>query len=156
MEGQLDPIKISTSDNLSVGVAPSNATGSAIGNLSSDTISPTSPTRSRVKPTRDYMVNDPLDQYPILTRDPLSEVTRRERKALLGLSLLAVVVMKANLIPSELSAFGLKIDNIRSEWLIISLMALIGYFWIVFIVYAFSDFLGWRIAFWERVRARAH
>jgi len=90
MEGQLDPIKISTSDNLSVGVAPSNATGSAIGNLSSDTISPTSPTRSRVKPTRDYMVNDPLDQYPILTRDPLSEVTRRERKALLGLSLLAV------------------------------------------------------------------
>lgn len=155
MEGQSDPLKIHASDSLAVGVSPSSASESATEDLRADRIVPASPTNSRVKPNHGYFLIDPIDRRPILTKDPLSEATRRERKALLGLSLLAIVIMKANLIPSELSAFGLTIDNVRREWLIISVAALVGYFLIAFMAYAFSDFLGWRMSFWETVRERA-
>ncbi|MFO0700288.1 MAG: hypothetical protein U0236_13775 [Nitrospira sp.] len=155
MDGRLEPRKISASDTFSVGTSPSSAIGSVTGESPSDTMAPASATNFRIEPSHGYILNDPLGQHPILIKDPLSEVTRRERKAFLGLSVLAIAVMKANLIPSELSAFGVKIDNIKREWLIALLTAVVLYFLVVFMAYAFSDYLGWRIAFWEAVRARA-
>jgi hypothetical protein len=101
------------------------------------------------------VINDPLGKHPILIKDPLSEVTRRERKAFLGLSILAIAVIKANLIPNKISAFGVEIDHVNRGELVTLLTVVVFYFLMVFIAYAFSDFLGWRIAFWEGVRARA-
>ncbi|MGE0468147.1 MAG: hypothetical protein AB7L09_03695 [Nitrospira sp.] len=146
MKGQLDTKKNPDSGSLSLGEMSASASTSSSSSASVEHHS---------EPNHGYIVNDPLGKHPILIKDPLSEVTRKERKAFLGVSVLAIAVMKANLLPSELSAFGVKIDNIRREWLITMLTAIVLYLLIVFMAYAFSDFLGWRIAFWEGVKKRA-
>lgn len=49
----------------------------------------------------------------------------------------------------------MEIDHVNRGELVAILTAVVFYFLMVFIAYAFSDFLGWCIAFWEGVRARA-
>jgi predicted MFS family arabinose efflux permease len=70
-------------------------------------------------------------------------------------SILAIAVIKANLIPNRLTAFGVEIDHVKHQELVMVLTAIVLYFLLVFVAYAYSDFLGWRIAFWEARRASA-
>ena len=77
--------------------------------------------------------------------DPLSEVSRRERRGLLGLSLASVAIVYANLIPSQISAVGLTIDEINESALLLVLSLAVAYFLVAFVIYAYSDFVGWRL-----------
>jgi hypothetical protein len=172
MEGEQEPLKIQASDTVSVGSsAGASATDSA---RASDTISiGTKPLPSRsansARPNvtsrhpKNVDVNfpledargtrDPLGTYTVLIKDPLSEVTRRERRTFLGVSILAIAVIKANLIPNKITAFGVDIDHVKHQELVTILTAIVIYFLSVFVAYAYTDFLAWRIAFWDALRA---
>lgn len=83
----------------------------------------------------------------IRVRDPLSEVTRKERKALLAASLVGLFIAKTGLLPVEVSALGVKFD-LSDQRAILGVLALItAYFIIGFALYAASDFLTWYLTF---------
>lgn len=88
----------------------------------------------------------------VRVRDPLSEVTRRERRALLGTSLLALAVVKASLLPSEITALGVKLAASDQKSLLILLGFVILYFLGAFLVYGGSDLVAWRVAQRETLR----
>lgn len=95
---------------------------------------------------------------PVLAelRDPLSEVTRRERKALLGTSVLAVALVKAGLLPSEITALGVTLATSDQKSLLVLLGFVILYFLGAFLLYGASDLVTWRVtqreAFRETIR----
>jgi hypothetical protein len=83
----------------------------------------------------------------IRLRDPLSEVTRKERRLLLGISALGIVIVKSGLVPSKVEALGIQFTQTNQQALILALGAVIGYFLVAFVLYAASDLTAWRTAF---------
>jgi hypothetical protein len=79
-------------------------------------------------------------------RDPLSEVTRKERRTLLAVSAVGTVMVKANIVPQKISALGIDFGEINKTILLRSIALLAIYFLVAFSLYAVSDFLAWRIA----------
>jgi len=75
----------------------------------------------------------------IRLRDPLSEVTRKERRAVLGASAIGVVIVKSGLIPSRVSALGIEFNQTDQRALLVALGAVVTYFLIAFVVYGVSD-----------------
>lgn len=47
----------------------------------------------------------------IRVQDPLSGVTRSERKILLGVSVIAIAIVKTGLIPTKISALGIEFSQ---------------------------------------------
>ena len=82
-----------------------------------------------------------------LVKDPLSEVTRKERRTLLGASAIGVAMVKANLLPQKISTLGIDFQQIDQTVLLRSVAFLILYFILAFLLYSTSDFLTWRIAY---------
>jgi hypothetical protein len=93
------------------------------------------------------MVVQKTNPSDIRLRDPLSEVTRNERKILLGASAIGIIIVKTGLVPSKISALGIEFTQTDQRSLLSAIAAIIFYFLVAFIVYASSDFLGWRLAF---------
>jgi hypothetical protein len=83
----------------------------------------------------------------IRLRDPLSNVTRRERRTLLGASALGIVIVKSGLVPTKVTALGIEFSRTDQHALLLSLGAVVGYFVVAFAMYAASDFVAWRVAF---------
>jgi hypothetical protein len=79
-------------------------------------------------------------------RDPLSEVTRRERRLFLAVSTVCFAITKAGLVPTKISALGIDFSQADQKALLKILAAIVGYLLVAFVVYASADFLGWRIA----------
>ena len=79
-------------------------------------------------------------------RDPLSEVTRKERRTLLGVAALGIVVARAGIVPSRISALGVEFGKTDQLTLLRMLALIIGYFLLAFLTYALSDFMAWRLA----------
>lgn len=88
-----------------------------------------------------------LRSQDVRLRDPLSDVTRRERRALLGSSTLGIVIVKTGLVPSKITALGIEFTQADQRSLLLSIAAIISYFLIAFVVYAASDFLAWRLSY---------
>lgn len=78
--------------------------------------------------------------------DPLREVTRKNRRSLLGVSLIALVVSEAGLLPQKIEALGLSFDDINHAALLNIGAAVILYFLMTFTFYGLTDFLYNRIA----------
>jgi hypothetical protein len=87
-----------------------------------------------------------LRSAEIALRDPLKEVTRRERLYLLGMSLVGITIVWTGLIPQEISTLGITFGEADRQGLLRVLALVIGYFWAAFVIYAASDFLAWRSA----------
>ncbi len=83
----------------------------------------------------------------IKVKDPLSEVTRKERRSLLAVSLVALVIVKVGLLPEEITALGIKFAANDKGGLIHILVLTISFYLIAFLIYALSDFITWRLAF---------
>jgi hypothetical protein len=79
-------------------------------------------------------------------RDPLSEVTRKERRVLLATAAIGTVMVKANILPQRISALGIDFGEINKVVLLRSIALVSVYFLVAFFLYAVSDFLAWRIA----------
>jgi hypothetical protein len=86
----------------------------------------------------------------IRVRDPLSEVTRKERRLLLGVSIIGIVLAKAGLMPQKISSLGVEFTPINQKFLLNLCAIIVAYFLIAFIIYAATDFIAWRLA-WRDV-----
>ena len=85
------------------------------------------------------------DSYQIeLVKDPLSVVARNERRSLLGVGVLALV-MSAGIIPTKISALGIEFSNYVQSDLIFIFILVNVYYLVAFFVYGVSDFIAWRV-----------
>ena len=82
-------------------------------------------------------------------RDPLTRTTRRERTSLLGVSAVCIAITKAGLVPSKISALGVEFSQASQQSLFHVLAAVVGYYFVAFILYAAADFVPWRIRYTE-------
>lgn len=83
----------------------------------------------------------------VLLGDPLTEVTRKERRSLLGVSTVGLAVALTGLTPEAIPAAGLEfssLEQVAFQWLLI---AVICYYAVAFITYGGSDYLAWRIRY---------
>ena len=78
-------------------------------------------------------------------QDPLCETTRKQRRNLLLFSVIGIVIAKARIIPTEISALGIKFSHGDSESLLNILSWVIIYYLITYIVYSYSEFLSLRM-----------
>jgi hypothetical protein len=69
----------------------------------------------------------------------LSETTRKVRRVLLALDALAIAVRAFGVQVQDVTLLGTTIHIAEDRWLPLGLLVLIGYFAVVFAVYAFSD-----------------
>ncbi len=90
----------------------------------------------------------------IRLRDPLAEVTRNERKLLLAVSAIGLIVRHAGLVPTKIAALGIEFSQIDQKMLLKAMGAIVLYFLGAFIIYALSDFVAWRFDF-HRARREA-
>lgn len=79
-------------------------------------------------------------------RDPLSEVTRRERRSLLGVSVLGVAITQGGLLPTEISNLGVKLGPSSQSALLVLIGLVCTYYLAAFLVYAASDYVAWKVA----------
>lgn len=90
----------------------------------------------------------------IAVRDPLTEVTRKERRALLGMSVLGIALVKTGFVPTKISALGIEFSQADQKSILTILAFVVIYFLVAFVVYATTDFLTWRLAFRSAAIAR--
>lgn len=83
-----------------------------------------------------------------MTIDPLSDVTRKQRRWLLGTSLVAIVVGHG-VFPQEISAFGLQARDIPNGLFPSIILAVVLYFFLAFALYAAHDFVTRTDRLWE-------
>lgn len=89
--------------------------------------------------------------------DPLREVTRKERRMLLGLSLLGLAVAFTGLTPQSIPAFGITFEPSDREALRQLFAGMLTFFLAAFLLYGWTDFLTWRMNYHkERQDAAAH
>jgi hypothetical protein len=76
--------------------------------------------------------------------DPLSDVTRRERKMLLTVNVVALAIVIGNLIPTQIVAIGVTLSTASRQRLLLLLGGVLLYGLTTFIVYASADRVAWR------------
>jgi hypothetical protein len=87
-----------------------------------------------------------LSPREVSLRDPLTEVTRRERRSLLVASVLSIAFIRGGFVPSKISSFGIEFTQTDPRSLLILLSFVVLYFLLGFLLYAASDLISWRIA----------
>lgn len=90
---------------------------------------------------------EPRLPFEIRLQDPLSKVTRAERKALLGVSAVAIAIARSGLVPTKISALGIDFTHSDQKAFLTTLSAVVLYFLVAFLSYASSDFASWRATF---------
>src|SRR5439155_3641993 len=77
---------------------------------------------------------------------PLSDVARKERRSLLGVGVIAILVGKTGLVPAKIENLGVTFTAPEREALLWVLMTIVVYYALAFAFYATSDFLTYRHA----------
>lgn len=85
----------------------------------------------------------PQTLFGILLKDALSEVTRKERLYLLGVSFIGITIEKTGLVPSRIAALGIEFEQADQNTLLLLFGLVILYFFVAFIIYGVSDVLAW-------------
>lgn len=88
-----------------------------------------------------------VDLDEILKVDPFGELSRKERKMLLLMSVIAIAVSKAGLVPTKIVGFGIEFSQIDSPAILWLLVAAVLYFLVTFLAYALPDFLIWQVRY---------
>jgi hypothetical protein len=78
-----------------------------------------------------------------MLRDPLGEVARKERRSLLGISAIAILVGWTGLVPEKIENFGIIFASPERRALLWVFVAVVVYYTLAFIVYSYSDFLSY-------------
>lgn len=86
-----------------------------------------------------------------LLGDPLKEVTRKERRALLGVSVAALIVAKTGILPGRIESIGVDFPAGDKPILLLIFASVIAYFLLAFVVYAASDFIAWQRSYHELI-----
>ena len=77
-------------------------------------------------------------------RDPLSQVTRNERRSLLAVSTLGITLVVTGLVPTKIEALGVEFTQTDQKALLAIIAISTAYFLVAFTIYAVSDFIAWR------------
>jgi hypothetical protein len=106
-------------------------------------------------------MNESETASELYVSDPLSEVTRKVRRSLLGVCILSMALVKAGLLPSKITALGIELFIKEQRSLTTLLLWVVVYFLISFIVYSLSDFIAWKLDFMkaydiEKERIESH
>ena len=80
----------------------------------------------------------------LITYDPLSPTTRKERTALLGLSMLGIALVSVPLVPEKLALLGIEFAKVQQGTFVRLYALVIAYYLIAFCIYAFTDYVAWR------------
>jgi len=81
-----------------------------------------------------------------MLRDPLSDVARKERRSLLGISTIAILVGATGLIPQEIQNLGVKFAAPERNALLWVLFGVVLYYTFAFVFYAMPDYLSYKHA----------
>ncbi|WP_145387500.1 hypothetical protein [Stieleria neptunia] len=81
----------------------------------------------------------------IRVTNSLSDITRRQRKALLSTSTVGCVVGWTGAVPKKIAPLGIDFPADDQAGFLYCLLGVIAYFAVGFAVYAWSDFTRWRI-----------
>lgn len=92
------------------------------------------------------MSNEKIKDY--LLNDPLSEITRKERRTLLAVSIIGISLIKAGLVPTKITALGIDFDKTNQKAFMLIFLSIVIYFFFAFLLYAAADFLAWKRAIW--------
>lgn len=92
--------------------------------------------------------------FSTILKDPLSDVTRKERVYLLATSTIGIAIVKTGLVPSRISALGIQFEEANQSALLFLLGIVVAYFLIAFIIYAVADFFAWLEDYLMVVEAR--
>ena len=79
------------------------------------------------------------DQFEIMSREPISEGTKRVRRNLVASSIIAILIEMANVRPTKIAALG--IEEIPPEIVPILVSFITWYFLIAFFLHGTKDFL---------------
>lgn len=90
----------------------------------------------------------------ISLRDPLSDVARKERRMLLGISVLSIFIAKTGLIPTKISALGIDLEKTNQNAFLVVMALIVLYFVAAFLIYGLADFLAWRVSYNRSARQR--
>lgn len=93
--------------------------------------------RKEELPARETELLGTVENPAIL--NPLSDVTRRERRLLLGTSLIAFAISQGGLIPSEISAFGIVVSEAEQLSLLALVALVLLYFEFAYVIYSSAD-----------------
>ncbi len=81
-------------------------------------------------------------------QNPWSDETRKLRRNLLLTSTAGIIMAAAGIFPKEISALGLKVDDIDQHALLIVFAIVIAYLTFSYIFYTYSDFMH---SFWSEL-----
>jgi hypothetical protein len=84
-----------------------------------------------------------------LLGDPLREITRKERRTLLGVSVIAILVAKTGILPHKIESIGIELLSDSKPVVLLTLAAVVLYFLIAFVTYAASDLIAWQRSYFE-------
>jgi len=87
-----------------------------------------------------------LHPVEVMLRDPLGEVARKERRSLLGISAIAILVGRTGLVPAKIENFGISFATPERKALLWVFFGVGLYYTVAFIIYAMSDFLSYSYA----------
>lgn len=76
--------------------------------------------------------------------DPLSDVSRKERRMLLGLSMLSLFFTHGGALPTKFTALGVELSTGEQRTFLVIIAIGLFYFLSAFFLYAMSDFIVWR------------
>lgn len=79
----------------------------------------------------------------------LSEQTKKERKFLLISSAVGYFIALTGSVPTKLTALGIEFSAKEQGAFIFTIVGVISYFLLAFLIYGWSDFLKWRITYQE-------
>ncbi len=85
-----------------------------------------------------------MDKEPqYLLQDVLKDVTRKERRTLLGVASVGILVVWAKLKLSVISVLGLTVQETHDGLFLVILGVVVVYFLVAFFIYALSDLVSW-------------
>lgn len=98
-------------------------------------------------------MGDPIPS-DILVSDPLTDVTRKERRTMLGTAAVGIGVAKTRLVPTKIESLGITFSAPNQKAFLETILAVVIYFTVAFILYALCDWVAWRnryhMLIWDR------
>ena len=79
-------------------------------------------------------------------KDPLHQTTRKVRKGLLLSSIIGILIVKMDLVPTRITALGIEFSQSDQESLLSMIALLVAYYLINFVIYLWTEFASWKIA----------
>lgn len=78
-------------------------------------------------------------------KDLLGEPAKKSRKALLFISILAILFVRSGILPTKIENMGIQFTNVNQEMFLQIISFVLIYFWFSFAIYAWSDLLLLRL-----------